>query len=100
VFPTDLIASEPLGWFKKPIESVQDLKGLKFRAAGLTAEIYREPGMSIITLPGGEAVSALERGILDGAEFMCPTSDKDLGFLQGVAEFIRLWGRVLAREDE
>ncbi|MFO7644619.1 MAG: hypothetical protein R6W95_09580 [Desulfosarcina sp.] len=80
VFPTDLIASEPLGWFKKEIKSVDDLKGLKFRAAGLTAEIYRELGMSIITLPGGEIVSALERGILDGAEFMDPTSDKDLGF--------------------
>jgi TRAP-type mannitol/chloroaromatic compound transport system substrate-binding protein len=36
--------------------------------------------MSIITLPGGEIVSALERGIIDGAEFMCPTTDKDLGF--------------------
>jgi len=80
VFPTDLIASEPLGWFKKQIKSVDDLRGLKFRASGLTAEIYRELGMSIITLPGGEIVSALERGIIDGAEFMCPTTDKDLGF--------------------
>ncbi|MCG8641956.1 MAG: TRAP transporter substrate-binding protein [Desulfobacterales bacterium] len=80
VFPTDIIPSEPLGWFKKPITAVEDLKGLKFRASGLTAEIYRELGMSIITLPGGEIVSALERGIIDGAEFMCPTSDKDLGF--------------------
>lgn len=80
VFPTDLIASEPLGWFKKRIQSVDDLRGLKFRASGLTAEIYRELGMSIITLPGGEIVSALERGIIDGAEFMCPTTDKDLGF--------------------
>lgn len=80
VFPTDIIPSEPLGWFKQPITSVNDLKGLKFRASGLTAEIYRELGMSIITLPGGEIVSALERGIIDGAEFMCPTSDKDLGF--------------------
>lgn len=80
VWPTDLIASEPLGWFKKPITSVGDLQGLKFRASGLTAEIYRELGMAVITLPGGEIVSALERGIIDGAEFMCPTTDKDLGF--------------------
>lgn len=80
VFPTDLIPSEPLGWFKKPITSLEELKGLRYRASGLTAEIYDELGMSIVTLPGGEIVSALERGILDGAEFMCPTSDKDLGF--------------------
>ncbi|MBS3906002.1 MAG: TRAP transporter substrate-binding protein [Syntrophaceae bacterium] len=86
VFPTDIIASEPLGWFKKPMRSAADLKGLKFRAAGLTAEIYREFGMSVITLPGGEIVPALERGVIDGAEWMDPTMDKELG-LQDVAKF-------------
>lgn len=86
VFPSDIIAEEPLGWFKKPIKSVADLKGIKFRASGITAEIYKEFGMSVITLPGGEIVSALERGILDGAEFMCPTTDRQLGF-QDVVKF-------------
>lgn len=80
VFPSDIIAEEPLGWFKKPIKGVGDLKGIKFRASGITAEIYKEFGMSVITLPGGEIVSALERGIIDGAEFMCPTTDRQLGF--------------------
>jgi TRAP-type mannitol/chloroaromatic compound transport system substrate-binding protein len=86
VFPSDIIAEEPLGWFKKPIRGVADLRGIKFRASGITAEIYREFGMSVITLPGGEIVSALERGILDGAEFMCPTTDRQLGF-QDVVKF-------------
>jgi len=45
VFPTDIIASEPLGWFKKPIKSWAELKGLKMREAGLTAEIYKEAGI-------------------------------------------------------
>lgn len=86
VIPTDIIASEPLGWFKKPIKAVADLKGKKFRATGLTAEIYKEFGMSVITLPGGEIVSALDKGIIDGAEWMDPTMDKELG-LMDVAKY-------------
>lgn len=85
VFPTDIIAAEPLGWFKKPIRAVSDLKGLKFRAAGITAEIYKEFGMSVITLPGGEVVPSLERGVIDGAEWMDPTMDRQLG-LQDVVK--------------
>lgn len=81
VLPTDIIASEPLGWFKRPIKSVADLKGKKFRATGLTAEIYKELGMAVITLPGGEIVSALDKGIIDGAEWMDPTMDKELGIM-------------------
>lgn len=80
VFPSEIVASEPIGWFKKPIRSVEELKGLKFRAAGLTAEIYRELGMSVITVPAGEIVPALQRGVIDGAEFADPTTDKELGF--------------------
>lgn len=86
VIPTDIIASEPLGWFKKPMKSVADLKGKKFRAAGITAEIYKEFGISVITLPGGEIVSAIDKGIIDGAEWMDPTMDKELG-LMDVAKY-------------
>ncbi len=86
VIPTDIIASEPLGWFKKPMKSVADLKGKKFRAAGITAEVYKEFGISVITLPGGEIVSAIDKGIIDGAEWMDPTMDKELG-LMDVAKY-------------
>lgn len=81
VFPTDIVASEPLGWFKKPIKSWADLKGIKMREAGLTAEIYREAGITVITMSGGEILPALERGVIDGAAWMCPTTDKELGFM-------------------
>jgi len=86
IHPTDIIASEPLGWFKKEKKSTADLKGLKFRASGLTAEIYREFGLSVITLPGGEIVSALDKGVIDGAEWMDPTMDRELG-LMDVAKY-------------
>lgn len=86
VFPTDIIASEPLGWFKRPIKSWADLKGLKMRESGLTAEIYKEAGVTVITMPGGEILPALERGVIDGAAFMCPTTDRELGF-QDVVKF-------------
>ncbi len=86
VFPTDIIASEPLGWFKKPIKSWAELKGLKMRESGLTAEIYKEAGITVVAMPGGEILPALERGVIDGAAFMCPTTDKELG-LMDVAKY-------------
>lgn len=86
VFPTDIIASEPLGWFKKPIKSWADLKGIKMREAGLTAEIYKEAGITVVAMPGGEILPAMERGVIDGAAFMCPTTDRELG-LMDVAKF-------------
>lgn len=72
--------SEPLGWFKKPIKSVADLKGLKFRAAGLAADVFRELGVAVTTLPAGEILPALERGVIDGSEYSDPHSDLSLGF--------------------
>jgi len=86
VFPADILPPEPLGWFKKPVLSWEDLDGLKFRAAGLTAEVMKEAGMIVVTLPAGEILPALEKGLIDGAEFMCPTTDMDLG-LMDVAKY-------------
>jgi TRAP-type mannitol/chloroaromatic compound transport system substrate-binding protein len=86
VIPTLVLNTEPLGWFKKPIKSVADLKGAKFRASGLTAEIYKELGMTVIAMPAGEILPALERGVIDGAEFYSPYLDKELGF-QDVAKY-------------
>ena len=72
--------TQPLGWFKKPIAKVEDLKGLKFRTVGLSVDIFTELGASVNPLPGGEIVPALDRGLIDAAEFNNATSDRILGF--------------------
>ncbi len=77
--------AQPLGWFKKEINSVADMKGLKYRTVGLAANVMQEMGMSVVQLPGGEIQPAMERGLIDAAEFNNPTSDKDFG-MQDVAK--------------
>lgn len=72
--------TQPLGWFKTPILKPAQFKGTKFRTVGLSAELFAELGASVVILPGGEIVPALERGVIDGAEFNNPSSDKVLGF--------------------
>jgi TRAP-type mannitol/chloroaromatic compound transport system substrate-binding protein len=72
--------TQPLGWFKKPIAKVEDLKGLKFRTVGLAVDIFKELGTAVNPLPGGEIVPALDRGLIDAAEFNNATSDRILGF--------------------
>ncbi len=72
--------TQPFGWFKKPVTKVEDLKGVKFRTVGLAVDIYNDMGASVNPLPGAEIVSALDRGLLDAAEFNNATSDRILGF--------------------
>jgi TRAP-type mannitol/chloroaromatic compound transport system substrate-binding protein len=72
--------TQPLGWFKKPIAKVEDLKGLKFRTVGLSVDIFTALGTAVNPLPGGEIVPALDRGLIDAAEFNNATSDRLLGF--------------------
>jgi TRAP-type mannitol/chloroaromatic compound transport system substrate-binding protein len=72
--------TQPYGWFKKPIAKVEDMKGMKFRTVGLAVDMYTEQGAAVNPLPGGEIVPALDRGLLDGAEFNNATSDRILGF--------------------
>lgn len=72
--------SQPLGWFKKPIAKVEDLKGLKYRTVGLAVDIFTEMGAAVNPLPGGEIVPALDRGLIDAAEFNNASSDRVLGF--------------------
>jgi TRAP-type mannitol/chloroaromatic compound transport system substrate-binding protein len=74
------MSTQPLGWFKKPITKTEDLKGLKFRTNGLSIDLFTEMGAAVNALPGGEIVPALDRGLLDGAEFNNPSSDRLLGF--------------------
>jgi TRAP-type mannitol/chloroaromatic compound transport system substrate-binding protein len=72
--------TQPLGWFKKPIAKPEDLRGLKFRTVGLAVDVFKELGAAVNPLPGGEIVPALDRGLIDAAEFNNATSDRILGF--------------------
>ena len=72
--------TQPFGWFKKPIAKADDLKGTKFRTVGLAVDMYTDMGAAVNPLPGGEIVPALDRGLIDGAEFNNATSDRLLGF--------------------
>lgn len=84
-FFTGPMPAQPFGWFKKPIKSAADIRGLKYRTVGLAANVLQEMGMSVVQLPGGEIQPAMERGLIDAAEFNNPTSDKDFG-MQDVAK--------------
>ena len=77
--------AQPLGWFRKEVNTVADIKGLKYRTVGLAANVMQEMGMSVVQLPGGEIQPAMDRGLIDAAEFNNPTSDKDFG-MQDVAK--------------
>ena len=72
--------TQPFGWFKKPIARVDDIKGTKFRTVGLAVDMYTAMGAAVNPLPGGEIVPALDRGLIDGAEFNNASSDRLLGF--------------------
>ena len=71
--------TQPLGWFKKPVRSASDLKGLKYRTVGLAADLMQAMGLAVAQLPGGEIVPAMERGVIDAFEFNNPTSDRRFG---------------------
>jgi TRAP-type mannitol/chloroaromatic compound transport system substrate-binding protein len=71
--------TQPLGWFKKPVRSAADMKGLKYRTVGLAADLFQAMGVSVAQLPGGEIVPAMERGVIDAFEFNNPTSDRRFG---------------------
>jgi len=71
--------AQPFGWFKKPVASLAEIKGLKYRTVGLAADLLQKLGMSVAQLPGGEIVPAMERGVLDAFEFNNPSSDMRFG---------------------
>ena len=79
-FPYGPMATQPLGWFKKPITKVEDLKGLKYRTVGISIDMFTAFGVAVNALPGGEIIPAMDRGLLDAAEFNNMSSDKLLGF--------------------
>lgn len=72
---------DPFGWFKTPINSIADMKKLKYRSPpGLTGEIFKEMGINAVAMPGGEIVPAAQRGVIDAAEWIGPADDMILGF--------------------
>ena len=79
-FPYGPMPTQPLGWFKKPITKADDFKGLKYRTVGISIDVFTGMGAAVNALPGGEIVPAMDRGLLDAAEFNNATSDRILGF--------------------
>jgi TRAP-type mannitol/chloroaromatic compound transport system substrate-binding protein len=79
-YPYGPMWTQPLGWFKKPITKADDFKGLKFRTVGISIDVFQGLGAAVNALPGGEIVPAMDRGLLDAAEFNNASSDRLLGF--------------------
>lgn len=79
------------GWFRKPVHSLPDLQGLRIRATGLGGELYRRMGATPVTLAPGETYPALERGVIDAAEFLAPANDAALG-LNRIAPYLAFPG--------
>ena len=71
--------TQPLGWFKKPIKDAGQMKGLKYRTVGLSADLNQQMGLKVTQLPGGEIVPAMERGVIEAFEYNNPTSDMRFG---------------------
>lgn len=84
-FPIPTDYPQGLGWFKKEIKGLADLKGMKYRIYGIGADTYARLGVSVVTLPGGEIVPAMERGVIEGAEWINCLEDQKLG-LHNVAK--------------
>jgi TRAP-type mannitol/chloroaromatic compound transport system substrate-binding protein len=79
-FPYGPMPTQPLGWFKKPVTAVSDFQGIKYRTVGISIDVFTGMGAAVNALPGGEIVSAMDRGLLDAAEFNNASSDRTLGF--------------------
>jgi TRAP-type mannitol/chloroaromatic compound transport system substrate-binding protein len=79
-FPYGPMPTQPLGWYKKPITKPDDFKGLKFRTVGISIDLFTGMGAAVNALPGSEIVPAMDRGLIEAAEFNNATSDRTLGF--------------------
>jgi TRAP-type mannitol/chloroaromatic compound transport system substrate-binding protein len=81
-FPAFPVSPQALGWFKKPLKSSADFKGMKCRQTGLNADLYTRLGQTVVNLPGGEIVPAAQRGVIDCAEWVGGIEDLKLGLPQ------------------
>ncbi len=68
------------GWFRKEINSLDDLKGLKMRIPGLAGEVFAKLGVNVTNIPAGELYTSLDRGTIDALEWVGPGMDIKMGF--------------------
>ena len=88
-FPYGPMPTQPLGWYKKVVTKPDDFKGMKFRTVGISIDLFQGMGAAVNALPGAEIVPALDRGLIEAAEFNNASSDRALGF-QDVAKICML----------
>ena len=108
VVPLPILPSGPqaFGWFKKPIRSIADMKGMKCRQTGMASEVWKALGFTVVNMPGGEIIPSAQRGVIDCAEWIGGVEDLRLGFQNvwkyhyspGVHENVTI-GEVLVNGD-
>ncbi len=79
------------GWFRKPINSLADMQGLKMRIPGLGGEVFAKMGVNPVLLPAGEIYSSLERGVIDATEWVGPALDIKMGFYKVAPYYYSGW---------
>jgi len=79
------------GWFRKPINSLKDMQGLKMRIPGLGGEVFSKMGVNPILLPAGEIYTSLERGVIDATEWVGPALDIKMGFYKVAPYYYSGW---------
>ncbi|MBN2059088.1 MAG: TRAP transporter substrate-binding protein DctP [Deltaproteobacteria bacterium] len=89
--PYGMLGSENFCWSRKPIESLEDFKGLKFRTVGIWGKCLEKLGATVVSLPGAEVYPSLERGVIDACEFGTPAIDKQFGF-EKICKYLLLPG--------
>jgi TRAP-type mannitol/chloroaromatic compound transport system substrate-binding protein len=89
--PYGILGSENFCWSHKPISSLRDFKGLKFRTVGIWGKCLERLGAQVVSLPGAEVYPALEQGVIDACEFGTPATDKQFGF-QKICKYLKVPG--------
>jgi len=87
-FITGPMPSQPLGWFRKEVKTVGDLKNIRYRTAGLAADVMKDLGAHPVTMGSADIVNAMKRGALDAAEYNNPSSDLALGFPETAKDYM------------
>ena len=90
-FPGGNTGNQMGGWFRKEINSLEDLQGLKMRTPGFAGEVMAELGVAVTNIPPGELYTALERGTIDALEWVGPALDFDMGFHQIAKHYYSGW---------
>ncbi|MFN3614641.1 MAG: TRAP transporter substrate-binding protein [Rubrimonas sp.] len=87
-FLTGPMPTQPLGWFREPVNSLADIQGKKYRTVGLAADLNNVFDVAVTIMGGPDIVPALDRGLLDAAEFNNPSSDRTLGFVDVAKNYV------------